>query len=282
MTILKPHPSLSSPRAQTLIPRLQLLRSCLPLAYLNPLHGRDDLPSFNLFSAHIDVFEEISLKEQWSGQPTVLIAQSVVDDGLFAIERVREGIYAMCRLGSWVTVNLLESVQAEPMVMKPALGRQCPEQPRRHEDSWWKSAAIALRSQGGYGQSRDLGYEKTCKVRLCLQMPEQKAVSSAPAQITQEESPSLVQGQSVNGLDDMVEKEAQDPKEVMKMVQGQYQDSLYTSKARLRSRANIIFFTNGFSSRHWRILRKDRCLELEPLSVPILALPTTICILRLS
>lgn len=268
---LKSHPSLPSPKAHELMPRLQLPRSCLPLAYLDPFWGPDDLPGSNLFSAHIEVLEEFVHEDRWSNQPTVLIAQSAIDEGLYAVERVQREIYAICRLGDWVTVNMLERMQTVPIdiVCQPRRRRQ--EQPELPGDKWWSTAAIGPRPEHRYDQGKKIGVEKTRGVRLCLQRPPQKPTT--PIQIIQEISRPVLQDQTGTLMTDMVAGEAQDPEEVLKMVRDQYQEALYASKVWL---SYTIFapITDCMSSRHWHILRKGPCLELELLSVSMMALLT--------
>ena len=161
----------------------------------------------------------------------VLIAESAVDDGLFAIERVQEGVYAMCRLGKWVTVQTIEQLPTIPVDIANPQKRQCHTQPRVLHNSWWSAATVDFKSQSRYNPSNDPGFEKTREVRLCLQKPQQ--CSNIPAQDTQEIPPSILQAQAESSVRDMLQEAAQGPEEVLKMVRAQYQDALYTSKVRL-------------------------------------------------
>lgn len=161
----------------------------------------------------------------------VLIAESAIDDGLFAIERVQEGIYAMCRLGKWVTVHAIEQLHIIPVDIAKPRKRQCHKQPRVRQNSWWSAATVDFKSPSRYDPSKDAGFEKTREVRLCLQKPQQ--CSNTPAQDTQEILPSIMQGQAESSVRDTLQEAAQDPEEVLKMVRAQYQDALYTSKVRL-------------------------------------------------
>ena len=203
----------------------------MPLAYLDLFGAREDLPRSNLFSAHIELLEDIVLDNRWPGQPTVVIAESAINDGLFAIERVQEGIYAMCRLRKWVTVNAIEQLHIIPVDIANTQKRQCHKQPLIRQNSWWSAAAIDFKSASRYDQSKDPGFEKTREVRLCLQKPQQ--CSNTPAQDIQEIPPSITQGQAESSVRDTLQEAAQDPEEVLNMVRAQYQDALYTSKARL-------------------------------------------------
>lgn len=230
LTGLKTHPSLPSPLAQKLIPRLRLSRSCLPLAYLDPLGDPQGLPGSNLFSARIRALEEIEHEDQGSNQATVLIAQSAADGRLFAIERVQEEVYAMCRLGSWVGVNMLEQLQTLSIDTARPQKRQRQEQLGLPGDEWWNTAAADSWSKGRDGQGKKSGVEKTHGVRLRLQMTEQKP--TAQAQTTQEISQAVLQETSEKVVTDMVVEAVQDPEEVFKMIRVQYQEALYASKVR--------------------------------------------------
>ena len=161
----------------------------------------------------------------------VLIAESAIKDELFAIERVQEGIYAMCRLGKWVTVNAIEQLHIKPVDTAKPQKRQGHMQPRIWQNSWWSAAAIESKSPTRYDPSKDPGFEKTREVRLCLQKPQQCPNTSA--QDTQEIPPSITQGQAESSVRDKSQEAAQDPKEVLNMVRAQYQEALYTSKVRL-------------------------------------------------
>lgn len=270
--LIKSHPSLPSPQTRKLIPRLQLPRSCLPLAYLDPLGGQDALHRSNLFSAYIEVLEEIVHQDPRSNQPTVLIAQSAIDDGLFAIERVQEGIYAICRLGNWVSVDTLARLQTVPIDIVRPRKRQHQGQPGLPGDKWWSTAAIAFRSETICDQGKKSSGEKSRGVRLCLQPAQQEPTT--PAQITQEISQPVLQDQTGNVLTDMVEEAAQDPEEVLKAVRVQYQEALYASKVKRFSCTSFGLITDCLSSRRWHILQKGHCLEHglhfpSPMALPI-------------
>ena len=158
----------------------------------------------------------------------VMIAQSAINDRLFAIEHVEERIYAMCRLGSWVTVKMLQQLHDVPIDIVHPRKRQPQEQPGLPGDKWWSTAAIDFNPESRYDQGKESGVEDTRAVGLCLQPAQQK--SAAPAQITQEISQPVLQDQIENIMTDVVEAAAQDPEEVFKMIRVQYQEALYTSK----------------------------------------------------
>lgn len=270
--LFKSHPSLPSPQEQKLIPRLQLPRSCLPLSYLDPLGGPDDHPCSNLFSAHIAILEENVGEDRWSNRPMLLIAQSAIDDRLFAIERVQEGVYAMCRLGDWVSVNAFERSQTIPIDVVRPQKRQCKEQPGPLGDRWWSVSALQFERGHRYEQIYKPGVDKTRGVRLCLHSAWQKPIE--PAQVTQPVSQPISQDHTGNVWTDMVETAAQDPEEVFNMVRVQYQEALYASRVGIVFRTIFCYYSDSDCSCRWHILRKGPCLEHGlPFPSPI-ALPS--------
>ena len=173
----------------------------------------------------------------------VLIAQSAIDDGLFAIERVQEEIYAMCKLGKWVNVDMLERLRTKVVDIGNPQKTQVHEQPKLRPDSWWSSAAVDFRPTSKCDSSKDSGLEKARGMRLCLQKPSQK--STSPAQVTQDITPSIMQGKLGDSVKHVLQEAAQDPEEILKMVRAQYQDALYTSKVMLPFCPYISLATNS-------------------------------------
>ena len=178
----------------------------------------------------MDIFEKNMCEDQPPSLPTILIAQSAIDDNVFAIERVRKGVYAICRLAHWVGLDMLERLR--PVSIKI----ERPENRRRQEhsgllgDEWWKMAAIESASNITDDQSGTLGIEAICGVRLCLQPARQK--SHALDQIIQGTTLPIPQDQTGNELTEMVKEVAQNSEEVFKWVRAQYQEALYASKVR--------------------------------------------------
>ena len=255
---LKSHPSLPSPQAQKLIPRLQLPRSCLPLAYLDPFGGQDDLLGSRLFSAHIDVFEKIVCEERPPSLPSILIAQSAIDDNVFAIECVRKGVYAVCRLAHWVGLDMLEQLRPVSIKVERPHNRRCQEHPGLLGDEWWKMAAIESASDVRDDQSGTSGIEAICGVRLCLQPARQKL--HAPDHNTQGTTLPISQDQTGNESTEMAKEVAQTPEEVFNLVRAQYQEALYASKVRrlpvrlfdvslIMHKSSLAYFAKGPLSR---------------------------------
>ncbi|KAL2043524.1 hypothetical protein N7G274_003831 [Stereocaulon virgatum] len=242
---IQAHPSFLSPRAQQLIPRLLLPRSRLPLAYLDLVGDQKHQFSSELFSARIENLE--NQEEGWSTQPMVLIAQSTRDSRHYAVERVQNGIYALCKLGQWVTFELLARLQAGAMHSHLPQRVQIKEQIRRPSEEWWCSSAIRLDTEAS---SRTLRTEKALTSRLCLAKPVQRSAPSSSISDNIPEPVHLEQAEDV--LECMVEEEKmKEPEEMHRTIKSQYQEALYASKT------SLAYFAKGPLSRARAAFQKN-------------------------
>ena len=253
-----------------MVPRILIPRSCLPLAYLDPVGDQEDEFGSRLFSAWIEGLEGNQQENQLSTQPTVLIAQSTSEGRLHAVERVQIGIYALCRLGQWVTTGAVERLQAGAMDRYPSQIVQNEEQRRGSSDEWWRSAAIKLDSEARNGVTRS---GKIPGVRLCLQKPVQK--STPPSPTSDRISASILPEQEEGLLENMVEKAAKEPEEMLETIKSQYQEALYASKVGLQYVVYLDTVADSIRRLHWHTLPKGLCLELEQLSIQVTAPATT-------
>lgn len=132
-------PSSAPGEVKKLTARLLLPRSHLPLSFLDPIQVSTVVPTARLFSTHIR-----ALEYERPGSPNqalAMVAELEPDGSLYAVERVQCGIYALCRLGGWVSMEDLEAAAltagnfATPRLDKPLDVTE----PR----SWWDCAAIS-------------------------------------------------------------------------------------------------------------------------------------------
>ena len=159
----------------------------------------------------------------------VLIAQSTRDSRLYAVEKVQNGIHALCKLGQWVTFELLERLQAGAMHCYLPQRMRNKEQIRRPSDEWWYSSAVRLDIEA---PNSALRAEKTLMSRLSLAKPVQR---SAPSSSISDNLPEPVQlEQAEDVLKCMVEEEMKEPEEMLRTIKSQYQEALYASKVGLR------------------------------------------------
>ncbi|KAL2003937.1 hypothetical protein VTN02DRAFT_1456 [Thermoascus thermophilus] len=96
---IRAHASSPSDRALTFEPIVLLPRWRLPLSWLDVSSGSSPIQPGHLFVANIPDLEN-DLAER--GESRVLTARLTSDGGLYVIERVKRGIYALCNLGHWV------------------------------------------------------------------------------------------------------------------------------------------------------------------------------------
>lgn len=270
---MEAHPSLPSSKALQLKPRLLLPRSLLPLAYLAQIGGYNDGHGSILFSARIEILES-EHQEDRQAQPTVLIAQSTSDSRLHAIERVQSGIYALCILGSWVTLRALERLPVEGWDPGALHKRKHLEEDKQPDREWWRAAMIEAEHRTIATVSTSSVNGKTPNVRLCLQRPVQKGVPQGMT-AREEVSPLMKTTPMETKLVTMVEEASQGTREVLEMIKSQYLEALYASKVGVLYLTLLDGITNYVSRRLWHTLRKDLCLELGLPFMPATHLPTT-------
>lgn len=243
------HPSSASSTQLRLLPIALLDRSCLPLAYIDANGGVEDLGS-RLFSARIAALESGLPEARHSCQTPVLIACSDFNDSFYAVEAVQSGIYALCRLGNWVTHQDIQRLRAMSLENMLPRGNITHEQVNVSSNNWWRSAAVfASHSRRDYEEQK----RKCAKIenfRLCLKTPAIKIPQLDS--VTPKILPEAAQEQVPFTLDDMQESVPQDtpqePNEVLDMIKAQYQEALYVSKVKDFSCPNYI--TDTDNTRH--------------------------------
>ena len=212
----------------TLNPLLVISHSSLPLAYLDLSGDTNGTPGTQLFSASNAGLEKV-FQEDPSGQ-SVLIAETQPDKApLYAIEWVDTGLYALCRLGGWVTVKALEQIQARNTRIKPQRKRCC----RRiapQDNDWWRDLAIDDRTDTSNG-SEGKGKRLPQNIGLCLKKP--RSINTLPVSsecIIQEPAPRTTKSLTAEGSQELLMQTSED---IFSMLRTQYQETLYFTKVRL-------------------------------------------------
>ena len=253
------HPLLSSPKSQELKPILLLLRSCLPLAYLDPTSEDEHAPGSGLFSANIEVLERDAL-ESSSIPPTVLIVQSTADHKLWAVEKVAPLIYALCNLNSLITLEALEELEGTLAENECRQKDQITMQALQLDDEWWRRATIRPRAGIQGGLSKRMNLESTTGLSLCLQKPNRERLLQSSGL----KQPSLTAIVDVEDGSELITKEpSQKPEEVLGIVRSHYQEALYASQVGILC-CKFLGYIAEFQTRLlWRILQRDHCPEHE-------------------
>lgn len=248
----------------TVIPRSRVPFSWLDISFSTP----SSIQSGSLFVADIPDLEN-DLQERV--EPTVLAVRLVSSDealGLYIIERVKAGIYALSRLGPWVEEG--DIFVALKGWTASAFSAIVPDEQKVRADSpsavdWWQAARVedpVVGEVGGGGLSG-----KRAKVDVCvaffdhedargsnvspmepvesqaslavaphLQAMERSSstdvhMPNAPAHDTQEQNESMVFGDVGDGdeLNNQVD-DLQSPQELLDGLREQYLQALYISK----------------------------------------------------
>ncbi|KAL2178715.1 DNA replication regulator SLD3-domain-containing protein [Thermothelomyces heterothallicus CBS 202.75] len=100
--VLKPHPSSLMVKPRILHPLMLLPRESLPLSALDLSQPHGDLPASRLFESKIKILD---LEGRLGSN--ILLARSEITGMVYAIERESNGLYVLCKLGSWVDILLL-------------------------------------------------------------------------------------------------------------------------------------------------------------------------------
>ena len=202
------------------------------------------------------------------------MAQSVADDRFYAVERVQYGIYALCRLGLWVTLELLQSLQTGATSCSWEQRPQIKEPLRIPKDRWWRGAVIEPEPKVLYHVS---SAQKAPGIRLCLQKPVN--TTRSPMLLAVQEQSDKSPEEAGCSLDGMIEETAQELEETLAMIRSQYQESLYASKVSFCHCTILRMITNFIQRPHWRTSPRDLYPELVRLSTPRMALAVTKLIL---
>lgn len=216
-----------------LLPKILIPRSCLPIAFFDFSGGEGDIQSNRFFSARIAVLEQDSSPAQTLVKQIVLIAASSSNDCLYAVERVRRGTYALCRLATWVTLNELDQSRLEYQPHPIAVSI---ERDPFSDTEWWH--ALAIKSDIG---SRCIQPTKSKQVDLNRPRVRMKspAVLLLESSSIEEVLEPVVQADAPVALNEiqnkaLTELPRQDADETLSMVRVQYQEALYVSQVSIR------------------------------------------------
>ncbi|KAK3952410.1 DNA replication regulator SLD3-domain-containing protein [Pseudoneurospora amorphoporcata] len=100
--VLKPHPSSLTDKPRILSPLMLLPREHLPLSALDLSQPQGDFPPSRFYESRIKILD---LEGRLGSN--ILLARSEANRMLYAIERESDGLYTLCKLASWVDVDVL-------------------------------------------------------------------------------------------------------------------------------------------------------------------------------
>ncbi|KAL8682202.1 MAG: hypothetical protein Q9186_001740 [Xanthomendoza sp. 1 TL-2023] len=223
------------------------------------------------------VYEDVLPGHETHSSPNVLVAESN-NSSLFAIERVRPGTYAQCKLASWVGLNHFANIRPPDKIIPASTKRPCLDE----TEKWWLGIIAEKKREASPSvhQPTSIPLDRT---GLDLRKP--SYVSAAPLSRLEDNSsvgptvscpPATAYCVNTSSQDDPAltfEQPSQNSDDLLKSVQTQYMESLYRSKASLayfakgplsRARADCSDFVAG---------RADRQCLVEYLRTLIIPLP---------
>ena len=241
-----------------LVPQLLISRSCLSLSYFDL--GADSYGSIGsrVFSASELTLEVLTTARQRGQEESVLIAERDEDHRLYAVELVRQGIYALCRLGGWVRLEDF----GKPVTKAKKLSHGDYATTATHDSQWWRKAALDLKS----GMRETERTSETQGIRLLMKPPPSRmklatvkdstaaCVNTSDTPVDRSESMSVI---AVNGCDQLPQPPSTDSVDIYGMIRAQYLETLYINKV---SSECINQVKSIDQHRHrLRILRKALC-----------------------
>ncbi|KAK4079273.1 hypothetical protein Trihar35433_378 [Trichoderma harzianum] len=101
---VKPHPPNLHIPPRVLHPLMLLPREHLPLAYIDFAASNGDFPQSRFYESYIHILD---LESRLGPAPIVLIARNELRGTTYALERQSNGLYVLCKLGSWADLESL-------------------------------------------------------------------------------------------------------------------------------------------------------------------------------
>ncbi|GAB7325459.1 hypothetical protein MBLNU13_g09476t1 [Cladosporium sp. NU13] len=212
-----------------LTPLCVLQRAHLPLASLD-VQGSGS----RLFAAHVQTLE--ALHENGIEGHTI-VAEQKEEGRLYVVERAAKRVYALCRLGQWITKETVTQL-AQVQPKQATIATKCRITAPASTSPWWSRAAVDLPKERPQDHKRPASL---LQLKVHQQAP--KAIPNlTPTEAAQQTRDVHTQRtaeaqKSSTGVADI---EAQDPVEELAR---QYLDALYLS------RTSLAYFAKGPLSR---------------------------------
>ncbi|KAK6865901.1 hypothetical protein PG995_002429 [Apiospora arundinis] len=127
--VVRPHPQKLSVKPRSLQPLMLLPREHLPLSSLDLASPQGDFAYARFFESTIKILD---LEGRMGARPVVLIARLEGDKSVYALERQDNGLYSLCKLGSWVD---LEQLSGYATVTNSKMVRSRPQIAAQDSDS---------------------------------------------------------------------------------------------------------------------------------------------------
>ncbi|KAJ8110121.1 hypothetical protein OPT61_g6950 [Boeremia exigua] len=241
---IKPYPDSPYAKPATFEP-VQLTSRCqLPLSFLD-LTANEQLPPNGLFTARIDVLEIDGVKgKQEVAASKVLIARDETTRTLYAIERLRDRLYNICKLAPWLKeeelVQLWDPVTTSAFPVLPVH-----DAAHAHRELWWQHAMVEV--------DPVVRPVKRARISMVRRPIESVQIKLEPQQETLHSMiPAPVQLEGTVATEPLQEPVMETPtaQEQLGSLVQQYLDAVYTSKTSLAyfAKGPITRIRNAFTS----------------------------------
>lgn len=259
-----------------LLPRQHLPLSCIDLGAPS-----GDLSPSRFFESHVKILD---LESRMGSAQSVLIARSDPKGTVYALERQDNGLYVMCKLGSWVQLDVLASKATA--VSRERLQPASQEQPQPHpfaglttpqthkEHKRKRSAIEAIQSlvrKRARSQSVST-FDDITKPSTITEVEDDAQLPSPDIGLDQQActepkqpSQSVVLAKEA----EKIEEPTQTADIIFNNIKTHYFEALYKSMV-CNMPPFVCFLHQKWLTVHralWRTLPKDRCLELGQPSV---------------
>ncbi|KAH6615208.1 DNA replication regulator SLD3-domain-containing protein [Boeremia exigua] len=219
-------------------------RSQLPLNFLDTSVDEQTPPN-SLFTARIDVLENYGeATEQGVASSKVLIAQHETNRTLFAVERVQDRIYSICKLAPWLKEKDVTYLW-DPTIIPVCLASAEPNVSRATGGPWWQHAIVETQPV-----LRAVKRAKISMVRRPVEIVHTKQGSQQDFSHTTTPPPIGLEGTLSHGLLQEPVAEVPTAQEQLESLVQQYLDAVYTSKTSLAyfAKGPITRIRNTFTS----------------------------------
>jgi len=241
LIVEQPWPQSIYDKPYTMQPLRDIRRSQLPLSFLDTSATSSLVPTSRLFSTSLPLLEEHDQdgRDAWL-DPQVLLARLDADSALYAIERVQNGVYALCKLVNWVKPKAFDNASsAHGLRTAPQIFS---DPGKENGENWWTQAVLQHSGKSKHAVERP---SKTLKPSLLPPAIEQNASDEkinekAPKVHSQEES------KEKKNIERLVEGQVQlqgSSEVVFATLAKQYLETVYWSKT------SLAFFAKGPLSR---------------------------------
>ncbi|KAI9904883.1 hypothetical protein N3K66_001412 [Trichothecium roseum] len=132
---VKPHPSNLQSQPRMLLPLMLVSRKHLPLSFFDLASPSGEFVPSRFYQSHVKILDLESRMTQ-ATTPNLLIARYESRGTVYALERQDDGLYVVCKVGSWVDLEKLSghaSVRVPERIERPQAAAAAAEQESKPE-----------------------------------------------------------------------------------------------------------------------------------------------------